>query len=276
MGMKIWWQDIYPNTSQMKKDFGVDAGGMQCESYANLVKVLKKTAREDTEIEVHFNKHSSYMVEFSYMELLNNVSLINGIVEAEKQGYDAAIIGCGNDPGLQQARQAVDIPVIGVTESAMHLACLLGHKFGVITVARQLIPICERNIRLYGLESRLAGPVKQYQLGSNPMMALMEMFLQPEKINPQFEELCIECINNGAEVIIPACCALSPATSLINYKMVTGKKVPVIDVTQAAVKTAEMLIDLKRTIGLSKSQRNWYKSMNPDIRDRFMNTALNG
>ena len=32
---------------------------------------------------------------------------------------------------------------------------------------------------------------------------------------------------------------------------------------------AEMLVDLKRTVGLGKSQRGWYKTIDPDARDRM-------
>jgi len=230
---------------------------------------LKKVARADTTIEMHHIKHSSYHVQASYMEMLNNIWLIDGIIEAERQGYDAVIIGCGNDPGLQQARQAVDIPVVGVTEAAMLLGCTLGFKFGVITVMDDLVPICERNIHSYGLDYRATHPVRVYQLGANPLQSLFDMILDPKALNPQFEELCRACIADGAEVIIPACAALSPATSLLGYKEVPGTGVPVIDITQAGVKMAEMLVDLKRSIGLGKSQKSVYKSLPPKVRDRM-------
>ena len=108
-----------------------------------------------------------------------------------------------------------------------------------------------------------------YQLGSDPFRSLGEMVFNPSAINPQFEELCRACIADGAEVIIPACAALSPATSFLGYKEVPGTGVPVIDVTQAAVKMAEVLADLKRSIGLGKSQRNAYKSVPAKVRDRM-------
>jgi allantoin racemase len=266
MSMKIWWQDILPEAGQslVGSDKEIQQAGNE-----KIMGNLKKVAREDTMIEIHHVKYSSYIVQASYLEMLNNVWLIDGIIEAEKQGYDAAIIGCGNDPGLQQARQAVDIPVVGPTEAAMLLACTLGFKFGVITVMDDLVPICERNIRSYGLDWRATRPVRVYQLGADPFMALGSMIFDPQAINPQFEELCRACIADGAEVIIPACAALSPATSLLGYKEVPGTGVPVIDVTQAAVKMAELLVDLKRSIGLGKSQKSAYKSLPAKIRDRM-------
>ena len=154
MAMKIWWQDIYPETDQFKREVPDLDTDLHQKAYQNLLTGIKTVAREDTDVEIHHIRHSSYFVGGPYYEMLNNVWLIQGIIEAEKQGYDAAIIGCGNDPGILQARQAVDIPVIAVTEAAMFLACTLGHKFGLITVGQQLVPLCERNIRLYGLESR--------------------------------------------------------------------------------------------------------------------------
>ena len=266
MSMKIWWQDILPEAGQslVGSDKEIQKAGND-----KIIGNLKKVAREDTTIEIHHVKYSSYIVQASYLEMLNNVWVIDGIIEAEKQGYDAAIIGCGNDPGLQQARQAVDIPVVAPTEAAMLLACTLGFKFGVITVMDDLVPICERNIHDYGLDWRATRPVRVYQLGADPFKGLFDMIFDPKVINPQFEELCRACIADGAEVIIPACAALSPATSLLGYKEVPGTGVPVIDVTQAAVKMAELLVDLKRSIGLGKSQKSAYKSLPPKIRDRM-------
>lgn len=269
MGIKIWWQDIMPNSDRMKKDLNLDLKSAK-KSYDKIfLENLKKVARSDTEIEIHPVKRSSYMIEASYMELLNNVQLIDGIIEAEKQGYDAAIIGCANDPGLQQARQAVDIPVIGVTEAAMHLACMLGHKFGLITVMSRLVSVCERNIRNYGLDYRATSPVRVYNVGENILQGMINLILAPESINPQFEELCQACIADGAEVIIPACVALSPAASLLNYTTVGKTGVPVMDVTQVAVKMAELQVDLKNSVGLGKSQRNWYRSLKPKNRNHF-------
>jgi len=52
---------------------------------------------------------------------------------AESSGSDAIIINCMLDPGLLACRELVSIPVIGVCEVAMHVASMLGRKFGVIS-----------------------------------------------------------------------------------------------------------------------------------------------
>ena len=68
-------------------------------------------------------------------------------------------------------------------------------------------------------------------------------------------------------MIIPACCALSPAATLLGYREVPGTGVPVLDVTRAALKMAETLVDLRRNCGINKSQRRTYKSIPPAMRD---------
>jgi len=52
----------------------------------------------------------------------NGVAMANSIIVAEKQGYDAGIVGCTIDPGLYAARSVVDIPVTACTESAVLLS----------------------------------------------------------------------------------------------------------------------------------------------------------
>lgn len=43
--------------------------------------------------------------------------VVNKVIKAQADGFDAVIIGCCADPFLSDARQAVSIPVVGLTES---------------------------------------------------------------------------------------------------------------------------------------------------------------
>jgi allantoin racemase len=267
MGMRIWWQHIFPPQEQIERETGMTLSASVEDAKGRLAENLRKVARPDTEVEVHYIRHSAYLVQSYYTEMLNNIWLLDGVIEAEKQGYDAVIIGCADDPAVREARQAVDIPVVVPTEAAMMLACSLGSRFGMITVLDELVAFCERNIRNYGMESRVVRPVRVHQMGENWVNGLFEMIVNPDVLFPQIEELCLASIADGAEVILPCCCALSPALSLAGYREVPGTGVPIVDVTHAALKLAETLVDLKRAVGLGKSQRRTYKSAPPEIRD---------
>ena len=47
--------------------------------------------------------------------------------------YDGAIVGCFGDPGVQLAKGRYSIPVLGIAESAYHMACLAGRGFSVLS-----------------------------------------------------------------------------------------------------------------------------------------------
>lgn len=51
---------------------------------------------------------------------------------AESQGYNAMVVGCMVDPGVQEAKDAVNIPLIGIRESARAVALLIGKNIGQI------------------------------------------------------------------------------------------------------------------------------------------------
>jgi len=54
-------------------------------------------------------------------------------LSATHAGQDAAILAISFDTALAGARQILPIPVIGMTEAALHTACLLGRRFGLIS-----------------------------------------------------------------------------------------------------------------------------------------------
>ncbi len=58
------------------------------------------------------------------------------VVEAEEEGYDAAILACGGDPGLFAIREAVSIPVVAPGTTARHVCSLICHKFTLLTTGR--------------------------------------------------------------------------------------------------------------------------------------------
>ena len=60
--------------------------------------------------------------------------------EAEQRGYQAVIIACFSDPGLDAAREATDLPVVGIQDAAMHLAAQLGYQFSVLTTMKHRTP----------------------------------------------------------------------------------------------------------------------------------------
>src|SRR3954449_12414782 len=74
---------------------------------------------------------------------------------ARDRGYDAVVIACFSDPGLDAAREATDIPVVGIQESGMHLAAQLGDRFAILVPLARRVPLREHAALRHGLERRL-------------------------------------------------------------------------------------------------------------------------
>ena len=232
----------------------------------------------DTEVTVAFVDRSTYLTSHAHLELFNNTEILRGIIRAESEGYDVAFVRCGNDPAIREGREAVRIPVVGMTEAAMHYACQLGSQFAVIGVDEKSGPIVERNIRLFGLEDKAiavrpvrcpVGPDWEPLLhDSIPWFQSTDLVL--EKVVPEFEKVARRCIDDGAEVIVTGC-ALYASFTLAGYNMIGGTQVPVVESTAVGIKTAEMMGGLYRSLGISTSKHMTYHNyVTPELRSQLL------
>ena len=145
----------------------------------------------------------------------------------------------------------------------MHLACMLGSRFAIITIIDELVPFVERNLMLYGLESKAIArrPVRSCEVGFD----FPAMFEDSQLIIPKFEKTALEFIEEGAEVIVVACCGLGPALTVAGYLKVEDTDVPVIDVASAAIKMAELKSDMNSCLGISTSKHLTYQSISSEM-----------
>ena len=72
-------------------------------------------------------------------------------------GCDGVIIGASLDSGVRAGREMLSVPVIGITEAALHAACLLGGRFGLITLSARSAAVTREMVEGYGLLGRMAG-----------------------------------------------------------------------------------------------------------------------
>ena len=78
-------------------------------------------------------------------------------VAAERHpGHDAVIVAAFGDPGLAGLREVLPVPVLGMTESALASACLLGHRFSIIAISQRIQAWYRETVEANGLIGRLA------------------------------------------------------------------------------------------------------------------------
>ncbi len=61
------------------------------------------------------------------------------------------------DLGVDGGRSAVDIPVVAPMEACLHVAALLGDRFGLIIYHEKLLAFNRAIVRRYGMEERIVG-----------------------------------------------------------------------------------------------------------------------
>ncbi|MBP0466662.1 aspartate/glutamate racemase family protein [Roseomonas sp. PWR1] len=153
---------------------------------------------------------------------------------ARRGTYDAAVIACFGDPGLDAAKELVDVPVLGISEAAFHAACMLGRRFGVVSFTAALRPMFEECLAHHGLTARCAG----FRMG--PPFAGDPGRVAEERLD-LLAALCAESAEqDGAEAIILAGGPLAGIAPLLQPRVA----VPLLDGTQAAVRLAEAMAGL--------------------------------
>ncbi len=205
----------------------------------------------DTEIVIRLLRRGlNRLQEFAYSHLhyLNDREVFEAVLQGEKDGFDAVIVYCFSDPALEEMRQTLRIPVIGLGQSSMMAASLMGAKFGLIAMSPASIVRNEQLARRYGFFEKIVSPIRPLPLS---LLEQEKMILRADAGMDAFKEVAREYIREGAEVLIAACGALSlvmkfcPGLPGLPNGLSELDGVPIVDSVSSAVKLAEMLADFK-------------------------------
>ena len=95
--------------------------------------ILQEFAASGTEVAIRDAATGPASIESTVEEHLAVPGLLEGVARAEKDGFDAAIVGCFGDPGVDAARELATIPIIGPCEASLAASVPLGHQASIIT-----------------------------------------------------------------------------------------------------------------------------------------------
>jgi len=213
---------------------------------------IKAAADPGSEFEICGTKKGGTGVEYLFTEYFFAREMIENGLKAERQGFDAYVIGTTNEAGLIECREVLNIPVIGMIEASVHAACIMGRNFALITPNEKMIPHFEEQVSRYGLKDRLVGI--QYTEFKIPELGRVfeDSQLQQKQLS-EFREGARKTIEAGAEVIVPIGGIAGLFLARSGLHEIDG--VPVIDTISVAVKTAEMMVKLKNLTGTFVSRR---------------------
>lgn len=151
-----------------------------------------------------------------------------GVVEQVQRhdaGTDAFVVACFGDTGVDAAREVATGPVVGMTEAALQAACLVAHRFVIVTLPPRTVAHSERVVRALGLGHRAT--VRAVDLGvaeiENGSAHLVAAFAGAAA---------------GAEAVVLGCAGLADLVGPL--RAATG--VPVVEGVAAAVGAASSLL----------------------------------
>jgi allantoin racemase len=202
-----------------------------------------------TEIEARDWGEEIGLLEGGFLGHIAAHNIIPGIVEAEKNGFDAAVVGCCLDPGVDIVRELVKIPVVGAGEATFYTAAMLtAGKFSVIVPDRSGIPRIAVVARNCGLESRVAS---WRALG----LSVPELMNGGQKVADLLLRAASTAVGEDlAEVICLGCTAFSPYASDLKRQL----NVPVLDSLLTGVKMAEFRVSLSKRLQINHSKVGGY------------------
>ena len=203
----------------------------------HLRRELEKIKRPGTELTVVNPDHGPVSIESAYDEALAIPPTLELVRQANAEGYDAVLLACFSDPGLDAAKEISEIPVIGIEEATLHVAAMLGHKFSITTTGRNRAPTRELHVRLRSVETAYASALVMD-------MPVLEMDAQPEKAKARILELARHAIEeDGTEVVILGCAGLAGYAEDIEREL----GIVVLDPSSIGLKVAEAMADLGLT-----------------------------
>ncbi|MES2976864.1 MAG: aspartate/glutamate racemase family protein [Pseudomonadota bacterium] len=148
--------------------------------------------------------------------------------------HDAVIVAAFGDPGLAGLREVLPVPVLGLTESALASACLLGHRFSIIAISQRIQAWYREVVEANGLSLRLAS----IRALDRPLASIGGVQADHTQ---QLLELCNRAVKeDGAEVIILAGAPLAGLARALRGQL----PVPVVDGVSSAVRHAESMVAL--------------------------------
>ena len=82
-------------------------------------------------------------IEGHYDEVFGAAGVAEQVRLAQGEGFDAVVIACFGDPGLDAARELTTAPVLGIAEAAFHAASFVATGFSVVTTMTRTCVIAD-------------------------------------------------------------------------------------------------------------------------------------
>ncbi|MHA2264007.1 MAG: aspartate/glutamate racemase family protein [Candidatus Thorarchaeota archaeon] len=213
--------------------------GMPDEELDRRRKTANAIARPDTNVTVMEVGEGPLSIESAIEHHMAVAPMLRKLLEIREEGkYDAIMIGCAGDPGLEPSRELMDIPIIGPAESSYLFACMLSDRFSILSILRAGEASGDgvrARVREMGLEARLASVEFVED-------CVTDMWSGGKSDSHEQVATGVDMAKrNGAGSVVLGC--MSMAFNLVD-EVVENPALPIVNPLKVAIKTAETFVDL--------------------------------
>lgn len=199
---------------------------------AKIAAAAQRAAAPGTEIVALTSPFGPPSIEGYYDEAMSLAGLLQAVRDATD--FDAVIIACFDDTGLDALRCLTDKPVVGIGEAGYRMAAMLSNKFSVVTTLARSVPALEHNLMRYGMD-------RQCQRVRSSEVAVLELeHANPaayQKIETEIERSIAE---DRAEAIVLGCAGMADLAQAMSVRF----GLPVLDGLACAVGLCESMVRL--------------------------------
>ncbi len=158
------------------------------------------------------------------------------LAEAEAARWDAIVIACHSDPGIDAVRERVLNPVIGIGEASYAAALAVGRRFSLITLTERFLPRKREQIRRLGLLDRCAS-IRALGAG------VLESHEGKDRLRDRYHREAEAALRqDGADAVVLGCSGMAGMAEDLQARL----GAPVVDPVVAALKLAEACGPIRR------------------------------
>ncbi|MES2975187.1 MAG: aspartate/glutamate racemase family protein [Pseudomonadota bacterium] len=247
--------------------------------YAKLMQAhAQKVCGPDTVVDLHGVMPGTHAPDLApiqsaglaWLAEMNSLQIVENVIRAQDEGYDAVAMSCFSDPQLDICRSLVDIPVVSAFETSLLVASTSARAFGLLVPTDSAVRNSRKRVKNYGFDHRVA-----LVSACEPQLTEYDMEHGFEGGGDMVEKLVANIRRMGAagaDMVIPAEGVLNAL--LVKNGVTNVDGVPVFDSFGAVMATAEMLVRLHRTTGLRNARKGGYTRPDPKFVKHSRDVAI--
>lgn len=214
--------------------------------------VCENVRRTDTELKIEHLAKGLPFIRHRYFKSLIIPEIVERCMRAEKEGFDGVFVACCFEPGVKEAREVVDIPVVGGSAPPVYIARQLGHRFGFITDTEPANTLTYELFRENKLDPECIS-MKAIDMGVEVIGR------EPLSIQEKVIGVIRQLVAEGADTVIIGCTIVA---AFFDYGNVPEELdgIPIIDANVAALKTLETLVELRSKANITVSRKIYVKT----------------